>query len=396
MLNALLSLLAATTFGFSPSYLKAMNEEALFSNSMCVIPSIYPQVDTAAVRAMLHQQAPTLSEAVINKTVTALKCATNYHVTSNNILTVIDYSLPSNQKRLWIFDLAQNKLLFNTYVSHGIKSGTLLTRYFSNKNNSRASSLGVYKTSQSYYGREGLSLRLEGIDRSFNDNAMGRSIVMHGGWYMDEGFIKRYGRPGRSWGCPAVPLSLYQAIITTIKDSSLLVVYYPNDEWFGKSKFLTCEQSNMEHRTGAVETLPILAENEARDDVFFAQVSKGGEDKPILVMSANRYEQLFQAPAPLGRMLRRQIEKEEYIALNKVELNQIMSQNNPESIKSMYFVIPTLHMVRGYYETVMKVVNLGAIKSIQAGSAASYTVNFESNSSVRLQSTDRFIRWLGL
>ena len=107
----------------------------------------------------------------------------------------------------------EKKLLFHTYVSHGITSGTLLTNYFSNKYNSKASSIGVYKTEKAYYGREGLSLRLDGLDRSFNDNASNRSVVMHGGWYVDEHFIKKYGRPGRSWGCPALPLNFINPLL---------------------------------------------------------------------------------------------------------------------------------------------------------------------------------------
>jgi hypothetical protein len=402
MINTLLSLLAVTSFGFSSASVQDMHEKITVPSAelVSVIPPIYPHFDIDEIKAMLHSEAPSLNEAVENKVATALKCSSAYNIVRNNILTVIDYSLPSNQKRLWIFDLAQKKLLFNTYVSHGIKSGTLLTNYFSNKYDSKASSIGVYKTDKAYYGREGLSLRLEGLERSFNDNAMNRAIVMHGGWYMDEGFIKKYGRPGRSWGCPAVPLSLYQSIINTIKDNSVLVVYYPSDEWFGKSKFLTCDKTNKTVNTMQNGiTLPI-GENEHRDDVFFAQISKGGEDKPILVMPAIKYQKVFHTQAPLGRMLRRQIDKEEYIALSKAELNQVITQNNNEALHALYFVIPTLHMKRGYYETVMKIVNLGSIKSISPntdqGKVRSYTVSFNSNASVRLQSTDRFIRWLGL
>lgn len=396
MISTLLSLLAATSFSFSSPSVQSIQDK--LSSTESEIPSIYPKVDIEELQAMLHEQAPTLHDVVINKVAKALKCTSNYHIVRNNILTVIDYSLPSNQKRLWIFDLAQKKLLFNTYVSHGIKSGTLLTSNFSNKNNSKASSLGVYKTNQAYYGREGLSLRLQGLERSFNDNAMSRAIVMHGGWYMDEGFIKRYGRPGRSWGCPALPLTLYRPIINTIKDSSLMVVYYPSDEWFGKSRFLTCEKDNIAANSA---TMSPMAEVEHRDDVFFAQVAKGGEDRPILVMPATQYEKIFHAQAPLGRMLRRQIEKEEYIALNNSELNQVIMQNNSQAYQAMYFVIPTLRMVHGYYETEMKIVNLGTIKGINsvsdnAGKTKNYTVSFNAQSPVRLQSTDRFIRWLGL
>jgi hypothetical protein len=398
MITTLLSLLAAASFGFSPSNLITVTKINL-PNAGSVLVPIYPQIDVNELRATLHQQAPTMSNAVINKVATALKCSSTYNIDRNNILSVIDYSLPSNQKRLWIFDLAQKKLLFNTYVSHGIKSGTLLTRFFSNKNNSKASSIGVYKTDKAYYGREGLSLRLEGLERNFNDNAMSRSIVMHGGWYMDEKFIKRYGRPGRSWGCPAVPLSMYQSVINTIKDNSLLVIYYPSDEWFGRSKFLTCEKANLAQNTTRITDK--LTNDEHRDEVFFAQVYKGGEDKPILVMPATRYENIFHTQAPLGRMLRRQIDKQEYIALNNMELNRLAAQNNRNEFNSMFFVIATLHNVHGYYETVMKVVNLGTIKNIHADTddssrVKSYTVSFESTPSVHVQSTDKFIRWLGL
>lgn len=402
MINILLSLIAATSLGLSSNYwnpldIKNSPEQADWYSE---IPSVYPQIDTQALRRMLKQQAPSMSEAVINKIATAVKCSSIYAVDNNNILSVIDYSLPSNQKRLWIFDLENNKLLFHTYVSHGIKSGTFLTRYFSNKYNSKASSIGVYKTEKAYYGREGLSLRLAGLERQFNDNAMNRSIVMHGGWYMDEQFIKHYGRPGRSWGCPAVPLDLYQGIINTIKDNSLLIVYYPSDEWFGKSRFLTCDK-NKNQMTSLADVKPVADEQEHRDDVFFAQVHKGGEDKPILVMPAPQYEAFFQSQAPLGRMLRRRINQQEYIALNTKELERLSQQKSQDAFQSVYFVIPTLRQVRGYYETEMKIINLGVITEINPSvspmtKVKEYNVHFNSTASIRLQSTDRFIRWLGL
>ena len=420
MFNTLLSFVAAASFSLFPLTTPAVNHKVTLVSDPLIssIPSIYPQVTSSELTALLREQAPSLNQAVIDKVVAALKCTNAFTVDHNNILVVIDYSLPSNKKRLWVFDLRQHRLLFNTYVAHGIKSGTLWTSFFSNKYNSKASSFGVYKTDKAYYGREGLSLRLEGLERRFNDNAMNRSIVMHGGWYVDEGFIKKYGRPGRSWGCPAVPLDLYQAIINVIKDNSLLVVYYPSDEWLGTSKFLNCEKkasavnptvlqnpadplakkrSNDEH-SGASTS---WAEQEQRDDVFFAQVAKGGEDKPILVMPADQYEQLVKAQVPLGRMLRRQIDKKEYIALNNFELNQLIARNNAAGYHALFFVIPTLHRVRGYYETKMNLVQLGDITKISPSSSPSgtrytYTVQFTSKPSIRLQSTDRFIRWLGL
>ncbi len=195
-----------------------------------------------AIKTLLEQNS-TLSLAAIDKVLETINCAKNVttrHSTieNHNILSVIDYSKPSSEKRLWVFDLKEKTLIFNTYVSHGIKSGALLSTYFSNKYDSKASSIGIYKTDKIYHGRHGPSLKLEGLDRGFNDNASNRSIVIHGGWYVEDDFIKRYGRPGRSWGCPALPDTKTVDVINTIKDNSLMVIYYPNDRWFLKSRFL--------------------------------------------------------------------------------------------------------------------------------------------------------------
>ncbi|MDP3267419.1 MAG: murein L,D-transpeptidase catalytic domain family protein [Legionella sp.] len=409
MINSLLLVLAVQLSGFFLPSFDGLKEK--LANFKVVLPSEIPSINPSLseIEEMLHTQAPDLNEGVINKVLTALKCAAAYTEERNNILSVIDYSLPSNQKRLWVFNLREKKLLFHTYVSHGIKSGTLLTDTFSNKNNSKASSMGVYKTEKAYYGREGLSLRLEGLDKSFNDNAFNRSIVMHGGWYMDENFIKKYGRPGRSWGCPAVPLDLYKPIINTIKDKSLFVVYYPNDDWFGKSKYLNCDKmntaSNIVNRT--TQTKPLLPDEALRDEVLFADINKDNfraEEEPILVMAADSYERIFHTQVPLERMLRRQINHAEFVALSTNEVRKLVAQDNREGLNSVNFVVPTLHMVRGTYETQMKIVNLGKIKTILVNSVANseesphstYVVNFEEKSGVKLKATNRFIRWLGL
>lgn len=174
---------------------KQVNEDIRFIRGLVPVCS----AGHASVQAindldfMLHNEAPHLNQQVINKVLMTLKCANDYNVDHNHILTIIDYSMPSNEKRLWVFDLKDRKLLFHTYVSHGIKSGALVSNYFSNQYNSKASSIGVYQTLQSYYGRDGLSLRLDGLDRSFNDNASNRSVVMHSGWYVEESFIKNTG-----------------------------------------------------------------------------------------------------------------------------------------------------------------------------------------------------------
>jgi hypothetical protein len=398
MMNTLLLLLAVTISSFS---LNSFSIPLESSNSDTKSSLLSIRIPLLEVKDMLHTQAPSLREAVIDKVLATLKCAQTNNVIHDHILTVIDYSLPSNQKRLWVFDLDQKKLLFYTYVSHGIKSGALLTNYFSNKHDSKASSIGVYRTEKAYYGREGLSLRLEGLDKNFNDNAFNRSIVMHGGWYVNEHFIKRYGRPGRSWGCPALPLALYQPIINTIKNESLFVAYYPNEDWFATSKFLNCGMINTAQNNSSPK--PFISDNEQREEVLLASVRREKEE-PIIAMSADNYEQIFHAQAPLTRMLRRQINNAEYVALSNAEFNRLAAQNKKEHFTAISFVIPTIHMVRGYYETQMKIVNLGTIKNIRSqgdtsksrSSSNSYTVNFENQTAIYLKTTNRFIRWVGL
>jgi hypothetical protein len=365
------------------------------------------------LREMLRTEAPNLNLPVIDKVVTILKCANENNVDHNHILTLIDYSLPASEKRLWVFDLKARKLLFHTYVSHGIKSGILSSEYFSNKFNSKASSIGVYKTEKTYYGRHGLSLKLDGLDDGFNDNAANRSVVMHGGWYVDEDFVKKYGRAGRSWGCPAVPENLKQAIIDTIKDNSLFVVYYPNDNWLLKSKFLKCNAVGSEQTPQSMDVSAVINNENERDEVFFADVhnkKKGVVDQPIAVMQADDYERIFHVKAPLTRMLRKQINNTEYVAINDAELKNLTIHqhdaltNSQEQmdINRISFVEPVIIMVRGYYATEMKLVDLGKIKEVTMNTDNSnsqisvYTVHFDAHSPVNLHVTNRFIRWLGL
>lgn len=358
------------------------------------------------VKTMLQQQAPELNTAVINKVLTTLKCASEYNVAHNNILTIIDYSLPSSEKRLWVFDLQDQKLLFHTYVSHGIKSGSLVTNFFSNKYNSRATSIGVYTTEKAYYGREGLSLRLAGLDRGFNDNASGRSIVMHGGWYVDENFIKKYGRPGRSWGCPALPLNLSSSIINTIKDKSFFVAYYPSDSWFAKSKFLRCDAPTPTPLIGQNinETNPPVAADDIREAILFVDGNKNNKHEDyeaVAVMPADDYEKLFHTKAPLRRMLRRQIDHMEYIALSSDELKtEVFSNeqplNNQARFNELYFAIPVIKMSHGYYETEMHLLPLGKVTSIEHnGQTEGYTVHFQAKT-INIKPTNQFIRWVGL
>lgn len=141
------------------------------------------------------------------------------------ILTVIDFTKSSRQKRLWVVDLKTNKLLFNTWVAHGKGTGDEFARFFSNEPNSFKSSLGFYLTSQTYQGKHGLSLKLNGLDKNYNTNALARAVVIHGADYVSASFIKQYGRLGRSLGCPALPVKETQAIISKIKNNTCLYIH---------------------------------------------------------------------------------------------------------------------------------------------------------------------------
>lgn len=409
-MGALLLLFLAVTANSFPQLPMGMPHQMIYENLNALAemaPSLSQQAENQEllqdIQAMLKHEAPELNSLVVDKVRTTLLCANKYNVNHNHILTIIDYSLPSNEKRLWVFDINEKKLLFNTYVSHGLKSGALMTDFFSNKFNSKASSLGVYQTQQAYYGRDGLSLRLDGLDGGFNDNASSRAIVMHSGWYVEEDFIKKYGRPGRSWGCPALPLERSQAIINTIKDKSLLVIYYPSDKWFSKSKFLNCTKDwiPQEANQSGIQ-VPVAAPDEHRDAILFVgegyKNNRRTETKPVAVISAQAYQRIFHAPVPLTRMLRRQINHEEYIALSTFELNNLISNPSAqEGINTILFVIPVLKVVRGgYYETQMEPVNLGKIKEIKINSENNYTVYFEGTSAVSLNANNQFIRWVGL
>lgn len=149
-------------------------------------------------------------------------------VVKNNILTLIDFSLSSNVKRLWIIDLSRNMVLFQTLVAHGRNTGEEFATAFSNTPESFKSSLGFYVTGEVYNGKHGVSLKLDGLEKGLNDNARNRAVVLHGADYVSESFIKSYKRLGRSQGCPAVPVKYVSEIIEMIKGQSCLYIYHPS------------------------------------------------------------------------------------------------------------------------------------------------------------------------
>jgi hypothetical protein len=156
-------------------------------------------------------------------------------------LTVVDFDLPSTEKRLWVLDLSEHKVLYHTLVAHGHNSGENEASSFSNTNESNMSSLGFYVTGHEYEGKHGHSLRLNGMDEGFNTNALARSVVMHGADYVSEAFIKQNGRLGRSLGCPALPLDSYSQIIDLVKGGSCLFLNKSNAGY--ASKYLDSESA---------------------------------------------------------------------------------------------------------------------------------------------------------
>ena len=145
-----------------------------------------------------------------------------------DILTLIDFSLSSNTKRLWVIDLITGDVLFHSLVAHGRNTGNEFASNFSNSAESYKSSLGFYATGEIYNGKHGMSLKLDGLEKGINDNARARGVVMHAADYVSNSFIKTNHRLGRSQGCPAVPVELSKEIISAIKNKSCFFIYHPS------------------------------------------------------------------------------------------------------------------------------------------------------------------------
>lgn len=188
--------------------------------------------------ARLAAQAPDLPEPVLALALKAYARAQATGAARRDVLAVIDYSRPSTEKRLWVFDLDAGRLLFHELVAHGRGSGDNLASRFSNRPNSLASSLGVFSTGGTYLGKHGLSLKLEGLEPGVNDQAGPRSVVVHGADYVSEGFARIHGRLGRSWGCPAVASAVAPRLIQTLRGGAVLFAYYPDPGWLRASPFL--------------------------------------------------------------------------------------------------------------------------------------------------------------
>ena len=174
------------------------------------VPGLSPQAFTMALAAVSEARARGISGR-------------------DDLLTVIDYSLPSTEPRLWVLDLAHGKVIYHELVAHGSGSGENYATRFSNQNESRQTSLGLFLTGGTYTGGNGYSLKLQGLDKGVNDRAEERHIVMHGAWYVSPQQARSLGRLGRSWGCPALSEAVAPAVIDAIKGGSFIFSYAASD-----------------------------------------------------------------------------------------------------------------------------------------------------------------------
>lgn len=195
-------------------------------------------VGSVQALSLILKQCQGLKAEVLELALKANQALQQSGKNAQQIITIVDYSLPSTQNRLWVIDLKKRKLLFTTLVAHGQGSGKIYATRFSNHLGSKQSSLGVFLTGQTYCGQHGFSLSLHGLEPGINDQARKRSIVIHSARYVTPNFIKQNGALGRSWGCPALDPTIHQAVINTIKNGTLFFAYYPNRIWLKQSSYL--------------------------------------------------------------------------------------------------------------------------------------------------------------
>lgn len=202
-------------------------------------PAVMP---APGVFERISRLAPDLDPGVLALALEARACALRHHEVGDDAkLAVIDYSRPSTQKRLWVFDMARDALLFHEHVAHGSGTGDNLARRFSNEDGSHATSLGLFRTAETYQGGNGYSLRLDGLDAGFNDHARSRAIVMHGAWYVNPDLIRSQGRLGRSQGCPALREQVAKVVIDTLKQRQLLFSYADDAAFLQRGRSFACD-----------------------------------------------------------------------------------------------------------------------------------------------------------
>lgn len=189
----------------------------------------------------LAHAAPELNPQALKGALNAMQCAINNGARQSQHLAIIDYSQPSTARRLWIFDLKKKKLVLRDLVAHGSNSGENFATQFSNREGSFQSSLGLFRTQESYEGAHGYSLRMDGLEPGFNDMARDRAIVIHAADYVNPLWSKRQGRIGRSQGCPAVRPQIAKQVIDRLKNGQFMFSWYPDQRWLKTSPYLNCK-----------------------------------------------------------------------------------------------------------------------------------------------------------
>ena len=204
-------------------------------------PPMGAHADTLPSAESLAQAAPTLKRKILDHAVAAMRCAIDNGARPAQRLAIIDFSLPSTEPRLWIFDLPSRSLLLRDLVAHGQKSGETFATRFSNVTGSHQSSLGLFRAQESYFGKHGYSLRMDGLEPGINDRARERAIVIHPAEYVHPAWIARHGRLGRSQGCPAVRPEVAKMVVDSLKGGQYVFSYYPDQKWLSSSVYLNCQ-----------------------------------------------------------------------------------------------------------------------------------------------------------
>lgn len=208
-----------------------------------------PATASAEMLSRLQAAAPGIDRTALSLALNARDCAVRSGaVSASQRLALIDYSLPSTARRLWVFDLQRARLLYTEFVAHGRGSGENFATAFSNRDGSHQSSLGLFLTADTYIGGNGYSLRMDGLEPGINDQARARAIVMHAARYVDPDLASRQGRLGRSYGCPALRPAVAREMIDTLKQGQLLFAYYPDPVWLARSRFLQCPDRALAQR----------------------------------------------------------------------------------------------------------------------------------------------------
>jgi hypothetical protein len=239
----ILTVIAAISFAFIPQLSKVQTLAASMKDTAPVTERTTAVSEDStdnfsSLYSELGLQSKGLGKETFDLAVAGYKKLTAAGKIINNKLSIADFSQPSTSKRLYVIDVQNKKLLFNTLVAHGKNSGELMAKNFSNTAESNQSSLGFYVTAEKYQGKHGLSMKLDGVEKT-NSNARERAIVMHAAEYVSEGFAKARGYIGRSWGCPAVSPELNEPIINAIGNGSCLFIYSPQADYMAQTTLAT-------------------------------------------------------------------------------------------------------------------------------------------------------------